>query len=117
MPVTARVAGGLLVLAALTLAAGLAPAAPTAMYAIAGTAVLLAVLTLVTALWFDRLFEAPTAVYAPSLVEHLGARSVLAVFAHPDDETLAAGALADAGRREGVVVRTVTLTRGENGHR
>jgi len=46
---------------------------------------------LVAALWFDWLFEAPTAAYAPSLVQHLGSRSILAIFAHPDDETLAAG--------------------------
>jgi len=70
---------------------------------------------LVAALWFDRLFEAPTAAYVPSLVQHLGSRSILAVFAHPDDETLAAGVLADAGSREGIDVRTITLTRGENG--
>lgn len=83
---------------------------------IAGSVALLATMVLVAALWFDWLFEAPRALYAPSLVQHLGSRSVLAIFAHPDDEILAAGALADAGSREGIDVRTITLTRGENGH-
>jgi N-acetyl-1-D-myo-inositol-2-amino-2-deoxy-alpha-D-glucopyranoside deacetylase len=41
---------------------------------------------------------------------------VLAVFAHPDDETLVSGALAEAAGREGVEVRSVTLTRGEKGY-
>jgi LmbE family N-acetylglucosaminyl deacetylase len=77
--------------------------------AIAGTIVLAA------GLWFDWLFESPGAVSALSLVRHTGSRSVLAIFAHPDDETLAAGALADASSRNGIDVRTITLTKGEAG--
>ena len=72
--------------------------------------------TLGGAVWFDRLFKAPIAVHVPSLLQHLGARSVLGIFAHPDDETLAAGVLADAGRRDGMDVWTITLTRGESGY-
>ena len=68
------------------------------------------------AIWFDRVFEEPTAGTAESLVGLVGARSVLAVFAHPDDETLVSGALAEAAGREGVEVRSVTLTRGEKGY-
>ena len=83
---------------------------------IAGGTALVAAILLIAALWFDRLFEARTAIHHRSLIAHLGARSVLAVFAHPDDETLAAGVLFDAGSRDGVEVRTLTLTRGENGH-
>lgn len=83
---------------------------------IAGGTALVAAVLLMAALWFDRLFEAPTAVHYPSLIDHLGSRSVLAVFAHPDDETLTAGVLSDAGARPGVDVRTLTLTRGENGY-
>jgi LmbE family N-acetylglucosaminyl deacetylase len=83
---------------------------------IAGVVTLLAIVTLAVAVWFDRLFEAPTAKYTPSLVQHSGVRSILAVFAHPDDETLASGALADAAGRDGIEVRTITLTRGEKGY-
>ena len=56
---------------------------------IAGSVAAAATAILILALWFDRLFEAPGAVRVSSLIEHLNARSVLAVFAHPDDETLA----------------------------
>ena len=83
---------------------------------IAGGIAIVGTVVLVVALWFDWVFEAPTATYVPSLVQHLGSRSVLAVLAHPDDETLMAGVLADAASREGIDVRTITLTRGENGH-
>jgi LmbE family N-acetylglucosaminyl deacetylase len=83
---------------------------------IVGTVAALAVVLLAACLWFDRLYDEPQGEHAPSLVAYCGARSVLAVFAHPDDETFAAGALYDAGHSDGVSVRTVTLTRGENGH-
>ena len=82
---------------------------------IAGGVAIVATMVLAGGLWFDWLFESPSAVYVPSLVQHTGARSVLAIFAHPDDETLAAGALADAGSRDGIHVRTITLTMGEAG--
>jgi LmbE family N-acetylglucosaminyl deacetylase len=83
---------------------------------IAGGVALISTVVLVASLWFDRLFEAPSAFRASSLVQHLGSRSVLAVFAHPDDETLAAGVLADAAGRDGIDVRTITLTHGERGY-
>jgi LmbE family N-acetylglucosaminyl deacetylase len=83
---------------------------------LAGSIALVATVVLIGGLWFDRLFEARSAERASSLVQHLGSRSVLAVFAHPDDETLAAGALADAAEREGIEVRTITLTKGERGY-
>jgi LmbE family N-acetylglucosaminyl deacetylase len=82
---------------------------------IAGGVAIVATIVLAGGIWFDRLFESPGAVYAPSLVQHCGSRSVLAVFAHPDDETLVAGALADAASRDGITVRTITLTMGEAG--
>lgn len=82
---------------------------------IAAGVTLLAATIFVASLWFDRLFEARAAMTVASLAEHLGAKSILAVFAHPDDEILAAGALADAGARSDVIVRTITLTRGEAG--
>jgi N-acetylglucosamine malate deacetylase 2 len=83
---------------------------------IAATLAAVASIVLCAALWFDWLFEIPTAVNTVSMVEHLGSRSVLAIFAHPDDETLAAGALADAGSRDAICVRTITLTRGESSY-
>ena len=63
---------------------------------------------------FDALFEEPSARRADSLVADLECRSILAIFAHPDDELLVAGTLADATKR-GVVVRTISATRGEAG--
>lgn len=65
-------------------------------------------------LWLDRLFEEPEAQVVDSLAATLGTRSLLAVFAHPDDEIMAAGALADAAAR-GVAVHVITATRGEKG--
>src|SRR5262245_36730402 len=83
---------------------------------VAGAVAIVATLVLFGSLGFDRLFEAPSGTRASSLVQYLGSRSVLAVFAHPDDETLAAGALAEAAAREGIDVRTITLTHGERGY-
>lgn len=68
-------------------------------------------------LWVGSLFQEPQARLVPSLAAELGARSILAVFAHPDDEIKAATVLAEAARRPGVVVRMITATRGENGIR
>lgn len=68
------------------------------------------------ALWFDHVFEEPNVPVVSSLASHADARSVLAVFAHPDDETLVSGALAEAASRDGVYVRSVTLSRGEKGY-
>jgi len=73
---------------------------------------LIPALALITA--FKALFEEPGTRRVPSLVADLGCRSVLAVFAHPDDEILVASTLADAVKR-GCEVRTVTATRGEKG--
>ena len=65
-------------------------------------------------LWVRSLFHEPGAVAVPSLAAHLGARSILAVFPHPDDEIKAAGLIADATRR-GVVVRLITAAQGNHG--
>jgi LmbE family N-acetylglucosaminyl deacetylase len=65
--------------------------------------------------WLARLFDEPAAAVVPSLVERLGTRSLLAVFAHPDDEIKAAGFLADAGARPGVAARMITAARGNGG--
>ena len=81
-----------------------------------GTAIVIVAVTAAVGLWFDGLFEEAMARDVDSLAGELGAGSVLAILAHPDDEVLIAGALADAARRPGTVVRTLTLTRGEKGY-
>ena len=62
----------------------------------------------------DGLFVEPEAQRIDSLAAELGMQTLLCVFAHPDDEVLAAGALEDATRR-GVRVHMITVTRGEKG--
>jgi LmbE family N-acetylglucosaminyl deacetylase len=74
----------------------------------------LALIGIAISITLDSMFEEPAARVVPSLVDELGSKSVLAFFAHPDDEILVCGALADAARR-GCEVRTVTATRGERG--
>jgi LmbE family N-acetylglucosaminyl deacetylase len=69
----------------------------------------------VAATWLNSLFEEPDAEEISSLAGHLGALSVLGVFAHPDDEILAAGALAEAASSSNSVARMITATRGEAG--
>lgn len=78
--------------------------------------VVVAILALIVGLLasFDALFEEPSARRVDSLVADLGCRSILAIFAHPDDELLVAATLADATKR-GAVVRTISATRGEAG--
>jgi len=76
--------------------------------------VLVLFFALAVAVFFDALFEEPGARPVASLVNELGCRSVLGVFAHPDDEILVSATLADAAGR-GCEVRTVTATRGERG--
>ena len=66
-------------------------------------------------LWLDRLFEEPGTPSVPSVAGALGADSVLAVFAHPDDEQSIAGLLIRAHTRDGAVTRMITATRGEAG--
>lgn len=65
--------------------------------------------------WLDRQFEEPEARFVPSLAGVVGARSVLAVFAHPDDEQLITGLLIRARSRDNAVTRIITATRGEAG--
>jgi N-acetyl-1-D-myo-inositol-2-amino-2-deoxy-alpha-D-glucopyranoside deacetylase len=50
----------------------------------------------------------------PQQSEHPG-RSILCVFAHPDDETAGAGGTIARYTAEGVAVQVVTATRGEQG--
>lgn len=82
----------------------------------AGLAAGLVVLALVGGyVWADRLFEEPAAQPVPSLAGALGAKRVLAVFAHPDDEQLVTGLLLRARRDDGAWTGLITATRGEAG--
>ncbi len=79
---------------------------------VAALAVLAAVCGFV---WLKSLFNESGARELPSLAAHFDAKSILCVFAHPDDEIIAAAFLADAAKRSGVVVRIITATKGESG--
>jgi LmbE family N-acetylglucosaminyl deacetylase len=65
-------------------------------------------------LWFDAQFEEPSAKFVSSITEEIGAKSVLAIFAHPDDEQLITGLLIRA-KAQGGVTRMITATKGEAG--
>jgi len=65
--------------------------------------------------WLDAQFEEPDAVIAKSIAGELGAKSVLAIFAHPDDEQLVTGLLIRARERDGAITRIITATKGEAG--
>jgi len=65
-------------------------------------------------LWLARLFSEPAARRVDSLAGALGAKRILGVFAHPDDEQLVAGLLVRA-KRDGAFTALVTATRGEAG--
>jgi LmbE family N-acetylglucosaminyl deacetylase len=62
-----------------------------------------------------RFFGEPGAARVESLTAALGARRVLGVFAHPDDEQLVTGLLLRA-HREGAYTALVSATRGEAGN-
>ena len=61
------------------------------------------------------LFAEPVARKVPSIAGSLGARRVLAVLAHPDDELRVAALLRTAKRRDHASTALVTATRGEMG--
>ena len=69
----------------------------------------------VAVVWARSLFAEPGARRVASLVDELGARSIVAVLAHPDDEIKICGLLADAGRRRDVTARLITAARGDGG--
>jgi LmbE family N-acetylglucosaminyl deacetylase len=64
--------------------------------------------------WRARLFSDPGAAPVDSLAGALGAKRVLGVFAHPDDEQLVTGLFLRA-KRDGAFTALVTATRGEAG--
>lgn len=66
-------------------------------------------------IWLDGLFEEPAALSVNSVAAEVGATSVLAVFAHPDDEQLITGLLIRAKEHDGAITRIITATKGEAG--
>ena len=65
--------------------------------------------------WIDQQFEEPDAKLVSSIAGELGSQSVLAVFAHPDDEQLVTGFLIRSVEMDGAVTNMVTATKGERG--
>ncbi|MEO0963169.1 MAG: PIG-L family deacetylase [Pseudomonadota bacterium] len=77
-----------------------------------GGIVLLA--SMVGAIWLDSLFEEPGVNHVSSLTQELGAKRVMVIVAHPDDEQLVAGLIVQAVE-DGAEVGMITATRGEAG--
>lgn len=80
-----------------------------------GSATAVLLLCGVTLLSACSLFHEPTAHRIGSLVDELQARSIVAVFAHPDDEIKVCGFLADAGARPNVTARLISAAMGDGG--
>ncbi len=81
--------------------------------ATAGLAV--TVIVIAALIWFNALFEERGAQPVESVAGALGAKRVLAVFAHPDDEQLVTGLLHRAAIDDGAYVAMITATQGEAG--
>lgn len=76
----------------------------------------LAVVLIGGVLYMRSYFSAPTAKGVASVVGDVGARRVLGVFAHPDDEQLVTGFFSYAKEKDGAFTALVTGTKGEAGH-
>jgi len=76
---------------------------------------LLAAASLAAGLWLSRLFSEPGAVAVASLAGALGAKRVLGVFAHPDDEQLVTGLFVRAKTHDAAFTALVTATEGDAG--
>lgn len=75
------------------------------------------VIALVAGLLYMRsYFSSPTAKGVASVVGEVGAKRVLGVFAHPDDEQLVTGFFSFAKEKDGAFTALVTGTKGEAGH-
>ena len=68
------------------------------------------------AVWyrFHNFFEDKVALHVPSLAREVGAKRILAVFAHPDDEQLINGLLTSA-KADGAYLAMITATKGDAG--
>ena len=67
-------------------------------------------------LYMRTYFSSPTAKGVASVVGEVGAKRVLGVFAHPDDEQLVTGFFSYAKETDGAFTALVTGTKGEAGH-
>lgn len=67
-------------------------------------------------LYMRSYFSAPSAKSVASVVGEVGAKRVLGVFAHPDDEQLVTGFFSYAKEKDGAFTALVTGTKGEAGH-
>lgn len=67
-------------------------------------------------LYMRTYFSAPSAKGVASVVGEAGAKRVLGVFAHPDDEQLVTGFFSYAKEKDGAFTSLVTGTKGEAGH-
>jgi LmbE family N-acetylglucosaminyl deacetylase len=84
---------------------------------IAGIVLGVIVIALVAGVIYMRgYFSAPNAKGVASVVGELGAKRVLGVFAHPDDEQLVTGFFSYAKEKDGAFTSLVTGTQGEAGH-
>jgi LmbE family N-acetylglucosaminyl deacetylase len=84
---------------------------------IAGIVVGVIAIALVAGVIYMRgYFSAPNAKGVASVVGELGAKRVLGVFAHPDDEQLVTGFFSYAKEKDGAFTSLVTGTQGEAGH-
>ena len=84
------------------------------MFWLFGILAVLALAALAVFMRFRRLFDDKVARRVPSLARELGARRILAVFAHPDDEQLINGLLTSA-KADGAYLAMVTATPGDAG--
>jgi LmbE family N-acetylglucosaminyl deacetylase len=75
-----------------------------------------AIAALVGFFYMRTYFSAPSAKAVASVVGEAGAKRVLGVFAHPDDEQLVTGLFSYAKERDHAFTSLVTATKGEAGH-
>lgn len=76
----------------------------------------LAIAVLAGVLYMRTYFSADGAKSVASVVGDAGAKRVLGVFAHPDDEQLVTGFFSSAKEKDGAFTSLVTGTKGEAGH-
>jgi N-acetylglucosamine malate deacetylase 2 len=83
----------------------------------AGVVVVVVAIVAAAGLFYMRTyFSAPSAKAVESVVGDVGAKRVLGVFAHPDDEQLVTGFFSYAKENDGAFTALVTGTKGEAGH-
>ncbi len=84
---------------------------------IAGVVLGLVVVVLIGAvLYMHSYFSVPEARGVASVIGEIGAKRVLGVFAHPDDEQLVTGLFSYAKQKDGAFTAMVTGTKGEAGN-